>query len=79
MKPVETINFVDTSMARIYVTGDYDLTLPSGQHIRNQCADTTAAKAEAITVHDNYVKARWLHGKHEQTRSGQNVFIVPLS
>jgi hypothetical protein len=60
--PNENIPLVDGSMLETRPDATWDLTLPSGKHIRGHSATQAAAKAAAFAEHDAYVLGQWAKG-----------------
>ena len=67
-------NFVDGCAVEIQ-GGVWDLTLPSGVHIRGSANDDDAALAALNARHDQYVLEQWAKG----TMIAKQSFLVPLT
>lgn len=63
----------DSCCAIVTNTG-YDLTLPSGRHVRGSADSLDIAKLKAVIAHNEYVCSRWAHGR--MASSGE--YLVPL-
>lgn len=72
MKPTR-LNYNDGTSAELSPDGDWDVTLPSGKHVRGNAPSTEAAKAAVKNVHDAFILERWNHG-----RVWGSTFEVPL-
>lgn len=74
MKPFRE-NFVDSSAAEIYDDGRWDLTLPSGKHVRGQETNVDEATVAVHKVHDQFILDCWKQG----TLYPHNSYLCPLN
>jgi hypothetical protein len=66
--------FGDGSTFAIQPDFSWDVTLPSGKHVRGQAESAEAAREAANAAHDEFVLAQWKQGMPD----AKGVFVVPL-
>lgn len=71
----EVVFLNDSCIIETRPDGSFDLTLPSGRHVRGRAKDQTAAKTAAHAEHDRYVLGQWSKG----SPVAGGVFRVPLA
>ena len=68
-------HLVDGTAIEIAPDGAYDLTLPSGRHIRGRAADVDAAQKVVAAEHSAFIIEQWSKGALHRNGS----FVCPLT
>ena len=72
------VNFNDGSLAKVWSDGRWDLTLPSGKHVRGQESFAAAATKVVRDAHDKFVLATWERGSFLSLPGKPQHFACPL-
>lgn len=73
MPPISATTFKDGMHAEFHADGRWDLTLPSGRHLRGQADSPAAAEAAVAEARRVWILEAW-----ERGRMQGKVYAVPL-
>jgi hypothetical protein len=77
-KQAHRINYPDGCRGLVYDDGRWDLTLPTGKHLRGQEADTAFAQAAVNEARDQWILKQWDTGTPSRFKHGAG-WLVPLT